>query len=39
MAMIFAAGGLTSMIGTVLMGRAVITDAEQLVDEASLRAE
>ena len=39
MAMIFAAGGLTSMIGTVLMGRAVITDAEQLVDAASLRDE
>jgi putative ABC transport system permease protein len=39
MAMIFAAGGLTSMIGTVLMGRAVITDAEQLVDAASLRPE
>jgi len=31
MAMIFAAGGLTSMISTVLMGRAVMTDAEQLV--------
>ena len=30
MAMIFAAGGLTSMIGSLLMGRAVITDAEQL---------
>lgn len=30
MAMIFAAGGLTSMISSVLMGRAVITDAEQL---------
>jgi putative ABC transport system permease protein len=32
MAMIFAAGGLTSMIGSVLMGRAVITEAEQLRD-------
>ena len=31
MAMIFAAGGLTSMIGSMLMARAVITDAEQLV--------
>jgi putative ABC transport system permease protein len=30
MAMIFAAGGLTSMISTVLLGRAVMTDAEQL---------
>ncbi len=30
MAMIFAAGGLTSMLSSVLMGRAVITDAEQL---------
>jgi len=30
MAMIFAAGGLTSMIGSVLMGRAIVTDAEQL---------
>ena len=39
MAMIFAAGGLTSMIGTVLMGRAVITDAEQLVEAESLRPE
>jgi putative ABC transport system permease protein len=32
MAMIFAAGGLTSMIGSVLMGRAVVTEAEQLRD-------
>lgn len=39
MAMIFAAGGLTSMIGSVLMGRAVITDAEQLIDTASLHPE
>ena len=30
MAMIFAAGGLTSMLSSVLMGRAIITDAEQL---------
>lgn len=30
MAMIFAAGGLTSMISTLLMGRRVITEAEQL---------
>jgi putative ABC transport system permease protein len=30
MAMVFAAGGLTSMLSTVLVGRAVITDAEQL---------
>ena len=30
MAMIFAAGGLTSMLSSVLMSRAVITDAEQL---------
>jgi putative ABC transport system permease protein len=30
MAMIFAAGGLTSMLSSVLLGRAVITDAEQL---------
>ena len=30
MAMIFAAGGLTSLLSSVLMGRAVITDAEQL---------
>lgn len=30
MAMIFAAGGLTSMISTLLMGRQVITEAEQL---------
>ncbi len=33
MAMIFAAGGLTSLLSSVLMGRAVITDAEQLVVE------
>jgi putative ABC transport system permease protein len=39
MAMIFAAGGLTSMIGTVLLGRAVITDAEQLVDPPGPAAE
>jgi putative ABC transport system permease protein len=31
MAMIFAAGGLTSMISGVLLSRAVITDAEQLI--------
>lgn len=30
MAMIFAAGGLTSMISSLLMGRRVITEAEQL---------
>jgi len=30
MAMIFAAGGLTSMLSSVLMGRAIVTDAEQL---------
>ena len=30
MAMIFAAGGLTSMVSSVLMGRAIMTDAEQL---------
>jgi putative ABC transport system permease protein len=30
MAMIFAAGGLTSMISSLLLSRAVITDAEQL---------
>jgi len=30
MAMIFAAGGLTSMLSSVMLGRAVITDAEQL---------
>lgn len=30
MAMIFAAGGLTSMLSTLLLSRAVITDAEQL---------
>ena len=30
MAMVFAAGGLTSMITSVLMGRRVITEAEQL---------
>jgi hypothetical protein len=28
--MIFAAGGLTSMLSSVLMGRAIVTDAEQL---------
>jgi len=39
MAMIFAAGGLTSMIGTVLMGRAVITDAEQLMPAEGLTTE
>jgi len=32
MAMIFAAGGLTSMIGSLLMGHAVVTEAEQLRD-------
>jgi len=30
MAMVFAAGGLTSLLSSVLMGRAVITEAEQL---------
>jgi putative ABC transport system permease protein len=30
MAMIFAAGGLTSMISTLLLRKEVITDAEQL---------
>lgn len=30
MAMIFAAGGLTSMVSSALLGRAVFTDAEQL---------
>jgi len=30
MAMIFAAGGLTSMISSLLLSREVITDAEQL---------
>jgi putative ABC transport system permease protein len=30
MAMIFAAGGLTSMLSSLLLGRAVITEAEQL---------
>lgn len=39
MAMIFAAGGLTSMIGTVLMGRAVMTDAEQLMPAEALTTE
>lgn len=30
MAMIFAAGGLTSMVSSALLGRAIFTDAEQL---------
>jgi putative ABC transport system permease protein len=30
MAMVFAAGGLTSLVSTLLLRRAVMTDAEQL---------